>query len=94
VNERLADLNDTASALGWALRHQLSTTRRGSLVEVAARLNRRSWKDLPVTDDFVVLAGESSMVDAHENLRRAVSAAQWDRLLQRGWVKSHSAGTE
>ena len=91
MTERFASLYDTASALGWALRDQLPPARREMLLKVTAALNRLDWSELPVTDDFVVLAGELSMVDAHENLRRAVSPAQWDRLLQDGWVELPSS---
>jgi hypothetical protein len=91
VKDRLDGLADTAATLGWALRDQISKTRRDLFVDIAARLNRRDWTELPVTDDFVVLAGELSLVDAHENIQRAVSPAHWARLTRDGWVELPSA---
>jgi hypothetical protein len=87
TRDHFASLEGAAFDLGWSLQRELYPARRQLLIDVARTLNRRSWSALPITDDFVVAPAEHSLTDAHENLHRAASPAQWGRLLGDGWVE-------
>jgi hypothetical protein len=73
---------------GWELHARSNRSRyRDVLVRASAELNHRDWTQLPVTSDFVVLAAEQELVDAHENLRRAIPLEKHRQLEAGGWLR-------
>lgn len=87
-------LSDPALAEACATHSELMKVRgsdvsgRKVLRAVAAKLRERNWSELlPVSDDFVIAAIDNSgAVDPIRDLKKSLTAEDFARLKQRGWV--------